>query len=179
MARCGSLFEESTVVYWAQTFRKANLLSLWFLINFLHYRCFERQTSFQFLYHIIQLSPLWWTLQMPLVFDDMNEICVPNEGISVETYLYFVICGVISVTVPIITIATVAASFYYTKCYIILKKHSTIKPIIRFAIFVILNQCFTLLGSTGVIVTLNRSFYFVSFYVDTSFFVQCWCDSDA
>ena len=93
---------------------------------------------------------------------------MPNDRKSVETYLYFVIRGVVSVTVPIITIATVAASFYYTKCYIILKKCSTIKPIIRFVIFVILDQCFTLLGSTGVIVTLNRSFYFVSFYVDTS-----------
>ena len=107
---------------------------------------------------------------LPLVLDDVNEICVPSEEISIGTYLYLVIRGVVFVTVPIITIAAVAASFYYTKRYTILKKRSSIKPIIRFAIFVILDQFFTLLGGAGAIVTFNRRLHFVSFYAYTACF---------
>lgn len=124
-------------------------------------------------YFIVTAVVLWCVAlvgAVPLMFDDVNEICVPNEGVSVGTYLYFVIRGVVLVIVPVITIAAVAASFYYTKRYIILQKNSTIKPIIRFAIFVVLDQFFTLLGHAGAIVTLNRSFYFVSLYVDMAFF---------
>ena len=34
---------------------------------------------------------------LPLVFDDVNEICVPSEEISIGTYLYLVIRGVVFV----------------------------------------------------------------------------------
>ena len=119
-------------------------------------------------YFIIVAVVLWCMATLgalPLIFDDVNGFCayVADDGERfIWPFLYLGMHGLLYGVVPmIITIAAVTASFYYTKQYIILKKSATINTIIRFAVFVILDQVFTLLGHIGLIVSLVADSFLV------------------
>lgn len=118
-------------------------------------------------YFIIVVVALWCVAilgAVPLMFDDLNSFCAltKNGQNSVGPYLFIGTHDILFAIVPmIISIAAVTASLCYTKRYIIRRKSATIKPIVRFAIFVILDQAVILLGQVGVITSIATDSYIV------------------
>ena len=125
-------------------------------------------------YFIIVVVGLWCVaavVAIPLVFDDVNGICVIGgyEETAHELYIYFGLYGSFFVIAPMTTTVAcvVIAAYCYTKCYNTVKESIAAKAIIRFGFFVIINQVIIFLGYIGSLATFVADSIFVYYFVLT------------
>ena len=108
-------------------------------------------------YFIMVVIGLWCAATvgaLPLVFDDVSVICVvgrPRQRHILWRSVYTGLHSLLFFIAPmIVTVASVIAANCYAKRYNILKESATVKAIVRFAFFIILDQVLTAVSHLGI-----------------------------